>query len=45
MSKSKRRTKRWNWSDVGIVESRAEVAEKVIEVSKRGDSSVVAICH
>jgi len=38
--KSRSRTRRWNWSEVGMVESWIDVAEKVREESKRGDSSV-----
>ena len=40
MRKSRSRTRRWNWSEVGMVESWVDVAEKVREASKRGDSSV-----
>ncbi len=41
--KSRRRTSKWNWSDVGIVESLIEVAKKVSERSKRGDNSAVGV--
>ena len=41
--KSRRRTSKWNWSDVGIAESFIEVAKNVSERSKRGDNSAVGV--
>ena len=41
--KSRRRTRRWNWSEVGMVESWVEVAAKLRKGSKRGESSAAEV--